>query len=49
MTTTFLNTRISEIENKISDVSSLMSTTFLNTKIGEVEKKIPNQDAYITT
>ena len=49
MTTTFLNTRISEIENKISDVSSLVSTTFLNTKIGEVEKKIPNQDAYITT
>ena len=49
MTTTFLNTRISEIENKISDVSSLVSTTILNTKIGEVEKKIPNQDAYITT
>ena len=39
MTTTVLNTEISEVENKVSDTSGLVTTTALNTKIGEVEKK----------
>ena len=39
MTTTALNTKISEVENKIPDGSSLTPTTVLSTKISEVEKK----------
>ena len=42
MTTTVLNTEISEVENKVSDTSGLVTTTALNTKIGEVEKKKPD-------
>ena len=49
ITTTVLNTKNSEFENKIPDTSSLVATTVLNTKVGEVENKIPNLDAYITT
>ena len=57
MTTTALNTRISEaentkiteVENKIPDTSSLVTTTILNTRIGEVEKKISFHAKYITT
>ena len=49
MTTTVLNTTISEVENKIPDTSSLATTTVLNTKISEVENKIPYHDKYITT
>ena len=49
MTTTILNTKISEVKNKISNTSNLVTTTFLNTKISEVENKIPNLDKYITT
>ena len=48
MTTTVLNTKISEAENNITDTSSLVTTTVLNTKISEVENKTPNHDAYIT-
>ena len=40
VTTTALNTKISEVENKIPDTSSLVSTTVLNTKISEIEIKI---------
>ena len=40
MTTTALNTKNSEVDNKIPDTSSLVVTTFLNTKLGEVENKI---------
>ena len=40
MTATVLNTKVSEIEKKISDPSSLVTTTVLNTKISEVENKI---------
>ena len=32
MTTTVLNTKISEIESKIPDFSSFVTTTVLNTK-----------------
>ena len=39
VTTTVLNTKISEAENKIPDAISLVTTTVLNTKIGEVETK----------
>ena len=49
MTTTVLNTKISEVEKKIPGTSSLVSTTVLHTKIGEVENKIFNYDKYITT
>ena len=48
MTITVLNTKISEVENKILDTSSLVTTTVLNTKISEVEKKIPDNSNYIT-
>ena len=34
-----LNTKISEVENKIPDTSSLMAPTVPNTKIGEAESK----------
>ena len=49
MTTTVLNTKISEVENKMPDTSSLVTTTVLNTKISEVENKISDHAKYITT
>ena len=49
MTTTVLNTKISEVENKIPNTSSLVTTTILNTKINEVENKIPNTSSLVTT
>ena len=49
MTTTVLNTEISEIEIKISNTSSLVTITVLNTKTTEVEKKISDHAKYITT
>ena len=39
VTTTVLNTKISEVENKLPVTSGLVATTVLNTKINEVEKK----------
>ena len=44
MSTTFLNTKISDVENKMPNTSSLVTNTVLNIKIGEVENKIPNHD-----
>ena len=49
MTTTVLKTKISEVQNKIPDTSSLVTTTVLNTKISEVENKIVDHSKYITT
>ena len=49
MTTAVLNTKISEVENKISNTSSLVTRTVLNTKISEVEDKIPDNSKYFTT
>ena len=49
VTTTVLNTKICEVENKIPDTSGLETTIALNTKIIEVENKIPNHAKYITT
>ena len=43
VTTTVLNTKLSEVENKTPNTSSLVTTTVLNTKISEVENKILNQ------
>ena len=40
MTTTVLNTKINEVENKIASTSNLVITTVLNTKYSEVENKI---------
>ena len=39
MATIVLNTKISEVENKIPDTSSLV---VLNTKVSAVENKTPN-------
>ena len=44
-----MKTKISEIENKIQDTSSLVTSTVLNTKISEVENKILDHAKYITT
>ena len=44
-----LNTKISKIEIKIPNTSSLVTITVLNTNISKVEKKISNHDKYITT
>ena len=49
MTTTVLNTDISEVENKIRDTSSLATTTLFDAKVGEFENKIPDHAKYITT
>ena len=46
--TTVLDTKISEVENNISNTSSL-TTTVLNTKISGVENRISNHDEYINT
>ena len=48
MTTTVLNTKISEVENKIPNASSLRTTTVPNTIISEVDNKIPDHPKYIT-
>ena len=49
MTTTVLNTKISGVENKIPNTSSLVATTILNTKVNEVKNKIPDHAKCITT
>ena len=41
-----MNTKISEVENKIPDTNSLEATAVLTTKIDEVESKIPDHDKY---
>ena len=48
MTTIVLNTKISEIGNKIRDTSSLVTTAVLNKKNGEADNKIPGHAKYIT-
>ena len=42
MTTSVLNTKMNEVENKIPHTSSLVTTTVLYTKIDEVENNIPD-------
>ena len=46
MTTTILNTKNSEVENKIPDTSSLVTATVFNTKNGKVEDKISEHAKY---
>ena len=40
MTTTVLNTKINEVENKIPNTSNIVTTTILNTKISEFKNNI---------
>ena len=47
VTTTVSNTKISEVENKISYTRSLVTTTVWNTKISEVENKIPSASGLV--
>ena len=49
MTAIVLDTKISEVENKIPNTSGLVTTTVLNTKISEIENEVPNHDKYIAT
>ena len=49
VTAAVLNTKNSEVENKIPKTSSLVTATVFNTKISEFENKISNDDKYITT
>ena len=49
VTATVLNTKISEVENKIPGTSGFVTTTVLNMKIGEVENNIPDHAHYIAT
>ena len=49
MTATALNTKSSEVENKILDTSCLFTTVALNTKISEIENKNPDNSKYIGT
>ena len=44
-----MNRKINEVENKIPDISGLVTTNVLNSKISEVENKIPNHAKYIST
>ena len=49
MTTTVLDAKISEDENKIINTSSLVTPTALNTKISKVENKISDNSKQNTT
>ena len=49
MITTVWNEKISEVDNKIPDTSSLVTMNVLNTNISAVENKIPDHAKYITT
>ena len=40
VTTTILNTKVSEVENNIRNTSDLVTKTVLNTKINEAKNKI---------
>ena len=44
-----MNTKISEVGNKIPNTGSLVTKTVLNTKISEIENKIRDYAKYITT
>ena len=48
MTTIVLNTKVSEVDNKIPDTCSLVTTNVLKTKISEDGKKIADNSKYIT-
>ena len=46
MTTTVLNRKVSEVENKIPNTNSLVTATVLNVRISEVKNKIPHNSYY---
>ena len=48
MTTTVFNTKISEVEYKMSDMSCVVTKAVFNTKISQVENKISDNSTYIT-
>ena len=47
MTIAVLNTKLTEVENKILNISNLVTTTVLNTKIREVENKTPSASGLV--
>ena len=49
MTKTSLNTKISEVENKMLNASSLVTTTVFDTKNQLVKIEIPDHAKHITT
>ena len=49
VTTTVLNTKISEVNNKIRHTSSLRTTVVLSSKISESENKFPDHAKYFST
>ena len=49
MTATVLNRKISEVESKIPDTSSLVTKTVVNTKLSKAEKKNSDHAKQITT
>ena len=49
VTTIVLNTKISDVENKILVTNGLVTTTVSNTKISEVENRISDNSKYIIT
>ena len=48
MTTIVLNTKITDVENKIPDTISLVTTTAIVAKISEIEKEIPGHAKNVT-
>ena len=49
MITTLLNTKISEVENKIPNTSSLVTTIVVCRKISKIENRIPDHAKCVTT
>ena len=49
MTTTVLNTKISEVSDKIPDTSSLVATAVLNVKSSKVKNKVSGNSKYSVT
>ena len=46
MTTTVLNRKVGEVENKIPNTNSLVTATVLNARISEIKNKIPHNSYY---
>ena len=47
---TVLNTKVSEVENKmLNNTSNLVTTIVLNAEISEVENKIPDNSKHVIT
>ena len=46
LTTTVLNRKVGEVENKIPNTNSLVTATVLNARISEIKNKIPHNSYY---